>query len=98
LFKKPGGIAAAGSIWETQSATPLRVVSFPTAVCSESHEDASDRRDFALSIAERRTEAAKPSSVFSQLLALFMVCAHRDPTRLDACFENGLRCEVSTEG
>jgi len=28
LFKKPGGVAAAGGVWETQSATELRVVSF----------------------------------------------------------------------
>ena len=79
-------------------AAALRVVSFPMAVCSESHEDATDRREFSLSIAERRTEAAKRSSVFSQLFTFFMFGAYRELTRIVACSENGRRCEVSTEG
>ena len=37
-------------------------------------------------------------SVFSESFALFMVSAHGDPTRLEACFETSRRCEVDTEG
>ena len=67
----------------------LRVVSFELAVFSQSPRDGDNGLDSALSIAERRAAAAVSSSVFVELLALFMVCAHRDPTRLNACFENG---------
>ena len=86
------------AIRSTGASVQFSVGSFQLAVFSESHIDATDRRDFALSLAERRNEAAKLSSIFGQMVALFMLRAHRDATRLDACLETGRRCEVSTEG
>ncbi|MBC7965065.1 MAG: hypothetical protein H7Z17_03985 [Fuerstia sp.] len=43
MFKKPGGVAAAGGGWETQSAASLRVVSFQSPVGSESQDHAIER-------------------------------------------------------
>jgi hypothetical protein len=98
LFKKPGGVAAAGGVWETNFAAWLRVFGFQCSVFSESQERVAERRDLALLISGGRADAAKSSSVFSQLPALFMISAHGDPTRLEACFEMRRRCEVDTEG
>jgi len=74
--------------WEKQSAASLRVASFQSPVISESDELATDHRDFALCMDKRHAEAEKRSAIFSQLVTLFMVRAHRDPTRLSACFQN----------
>jgi hypothetical protein len=96
LFKKPGGFTAARSIWETQSAAALRVGSFQCSVFSQSHGCRIDRSNSFLLIAERRANTAVSSSGFGDLLALFMVSAHRDPTQHVACFENGPSIENVT--
>jgi hypothetical protein len=51
------------------------------------HQVAIHRLDFALPIDERRSRTAKLSSIFRQLGILFMVSAHRDPSRSNSRFE-----------
>jgi hypothetical protein len=100
LFKKPGGVATAGGVWETQFAASLRVFSFQCSVFSQSQRQSATGWDLALLIAGGRADVRASWSIFGELLALLKVSAHRDPTRLNTCFEIGRRCNrvADTEG
>ena len=90
----------AGGVWETQFAAWLRVFSFRCSVFSESQERAAERRDLALLIAGGGADVRASWSNFGELLALLKVSAHRDPTRVNACFEISRRCDcvIDSEG
>jgi hypothetical protein len=90
LFKKPGGVTAARSIWETQFAAALRVVSFQSAVVRESQSHRNTRLNSTSINADRSADGTETRSFLIELRAVFKGCAHRYMARLKACFEN--RC------
>jgi len=45
-----------------------------------------------------RAKVAETGSIVRRTSYLFHASARRDPTRLDACFENGRRCGDYSEG
>jgi len=88
----------AGAIWEKQSATALRVFGFPCSVFSESQEHGAGQARRPRFGGSGRANVGQLKADCIQIGGIFDGGAHRDPARLKACFENGSRCAVCSEG
>ncbi len=75
--------------WETQSATTLRVVSFQSAVVSESQHWPTEWHISTLIYATWCPSDRNPTPIFVAIDRFFDLSAYGDPARRVACFENG---------
>jgi len=69
-------------------------------VRSESRKHGIEWQNSTQVSAERSADRGKTGSLFLRMPRFFDVSAHRDPIRLEACFENGhqWRSAIDTEG
>jgi hypothetical protein len=64
LFKKPGGAAGAGGVWEKQSAAVLRVFGLQCSVFRESQKCVTERQNSTPVTAERRPDGTETRLIF----------------------------------